>query len=221
MNEMLAGGAVLLGAIGVMGWMGPGAWKKISEQRNAARLEAQLPFFLLALSYELQAQTPFEQALRNAHRHSGKNLRQELETVLTEIHHKGTPPTQALQGWAARIPSRALKRSMAQLANLYRHGTKTRNATPLRRMAQELLFLQQNQCREFGQKMALYALMFIAVSAILPALFQSFVTIGSAFMELDFTPAHMLFMAAIGFPLLDILMMAFMRFSMPPALEEE
>ena len=51
--------------------------------------------------------------------------------------------------------------------------------------------------------MVVYALVFIAVSAIVPAMFLSFVLIGSYFMKLSFTAVHVLVISTLIFPIID------------------
>jgi len=100
-----------------------------------------------------------------------------------------------------------IRRANSNLASIYSHGTK--NVTGLKRLAQELLLKQRIESKEFSGKMVVYALVFIAISAIVPAMFMSFVLIGSYFMKLSFT-APQIFMISVGlFPILDgaVLMM--------------
>ena len=69
--------------------------------------------------------------------------------------------------------------------------------------------------KEFSQKLVLFSLMFIVVSAVFPALFQSFVIVGSSFMQLDFLPVHVLLVIGVLFPLIDIAALFFIRSQTP------
>jgi len=52
--------------------------------------------------------------------------------------------------------------------------------------------------------MVVYALVFIAISAIMPAMFQSFILIGSYFMKISFSPIQVFMITIILFPIMDI-----------------
>jgi hypothetical protein len=62
--------------------------------------------------------------------------------------------------------------------------------------------------------------LFIAVSAIVPALFQSFVIVGSMVLELDFTPLQVLLVTAVFFPLVDIAVLLYIRGKTPVFLRD-
>jgi len=50
----------------------------------------------------------------------------------------------------------------------------------------------------------MYSLVFIAVSAIVPAMFQSFILIGSYFMALSFTAEQVFIIIVVLFPIIDV-----------------
>jgi flagellar protein FlaJ len=87
------------------------------------------------------------------------------------------------------------------LNNIYLHGS---SSETLKRLTDDLLVRQKIESKEFSGKMVVYALVFIAVSAIMPSMFQSFILIGSYFMKISFTPLQVLAIVVILFPALDI-----------------
>jgi accessory gene regulator protein AgrB len=101
-----------------------------------------------------------------------------------------------------RNSSMNVKRACSNLSNLQFQGS--RDITGLKKLAQELLLKQRIESKEFSGKMVVYSLVFIAVSAIVPAMFQSFVLIGSYFMNISFTPVQIFFISVALFPMLDL-----------------
>ena len=68
--------------------------------------------------------------------------------------------------------------------------------------------------------MVVFSLMFIAVSAIIPAFFLAFITIGSMFMELDFTPIQVIALTAIVFPAIDLSVLFLIKEKTPVFLQK-
>ncbi|MFH1588856.1 MAG: type II secretion system F family protein [Candidatus Diapherotrites archaeon] len=165
-------------------------------------IEAMLPFMLLPMGSELNHGTPFHTALENAQNNSKKELKKEIEKILTEINN-GVPVQNALLNFSKRNPSIAIKRACSVMTTIYLQGAKA-NAFPLKQIAKEMLLKQKTESKEFASKMVVFSLMFIAVSAIVPAFFLAFVSIGSMFMELDFTPIQIIALSAIIFPAIDL-----------------
>ncbi|MDO8624929.1 MAG: type II secretion system F family protein, partial [Candidatus Diapherotrites archaeon] len=60
-----------------------------------------------------------------------------------------------------------------------------------------------------------------AVSAIVPALFESFILVGSLFLDLDFSAIQVLAIMAVGFPLLDLGVLMYIRSQMPVFLRSD
>jgi hypothetical protein len=54
-----------------------------------------------------------------------------------------------------------------------------------------------------------------------PALFQSFVIIGSMFLEMRFTALQVLLIVALGFPMIDLAILLFIKQKTPMFLREQ
>jgi len=67
--------------------------------------------------------------------------------------------------------------------------------------------------------MVVYSLMFIAVSAIIPALFQAFIIIGSSFMKLGIDSTQLLLINLAGFPLIDLGILLYIKSQTPAFLK--
>jgi len=169
------------------------------------KVEADLPFFLLKIVTEIKTGKGFLRALADSSKEdsfAGK----EFAKVASDMK-KGASLAEALASMNERLPNLNIRRANSNLANIYAHGSNASDG--LKKLAEELLLKQQIESKEFSGKMVVYALVFIAVSAIVPAMFLSFVLIGSYFMALSFTPIQVLLIGVGLFPAIDasVLMM--------------
>ena len=113
----------------------------------------------------------------------------------------GSSISEALKKMNQRIIGINIKRANSSLNNIYLHGS---SSDTLKKLTDDLLIRQKIESKEFSGKMVVYALVFIAVSAIMPSMFQSFILIGSYFMKISFTPLQVFFIIVLLFPALDV-----------------
>ena len=93
--------------------------------------------------------------------------------------------------------------------SIYEQGTKKRPGETIRRMALEQLSRQKAKAKEFSGKIVVVSLAFIVISAIVPALFQAFLIVGSSFIEIPFDGTQVLLIVAALFPLLDLTLLLY------------
>jgi pilus assembly protein TadC len=186
---------------------------KRKKQKKTELIESQLPFILIPLSSEINSGIEFEKALSDSAKNAEKELKKELEFTLNEIEN-GTPVQKALLEFSKRNNSIQIKKTMSILSNIYMQGNKKAGNT-IKRLAKEMLLKQKNKSKEFSQKIVLFSLMFIAVSAIIPAFFQAFITVGTLFMEIEFTPIQVIAITTIIFPLIDLTVLFLIKESTP------
>ncbi|MBU0662245.1 type II secretion system F family protein [Candidatus Micrarchaeota archaeon] len=204
---ILCGMVAFAGAIAFMLYM-----PKMLARKRAQVIERDLPFALMTMSVELNINVPFEKVLENVAKENYGVLSEEFARAVREVKERGASIQEALFAMGERVDSLMLKRSIAQLAGIYGHGY---GGDAVRKIAIEQLAKQRAVSKEFSGKLVVFSLMFIAVSAIVPALFLAFVVVGSTFMEMDFTALQVLLIAAIGFPLVDLGMLFWIRNSTP------
>lgn len=186
------------------------------EKERMQRVEAELPLLLLEMAVQLQAHRSFEKILHRFSEMEPGFAQAEFRRVWYEIHWKGASVPMALQHLSERVYSPEAKRAVIQLVYAYDQGNAKRNrGGTIKRIARELLAKQRIQTKEFASKLALVSMVFIAVSAIMPALFQSYITIGSSFLAVDFSPQQVLLITALGFPLLDAVILLAVRLQTP------
>lgn len=191
---------------------------KARRKEHACLVEASMPLHLMNIAMELNLGVAFEKALENSCR--GEDAcSKEFKKVLAEIEEQGASVQRALRHFSERIESRLAKRAAMQLSSAFEQTGKERGE-PLKRIASEILARQRVEVKLFSGKMVVSSLLFIGVSAIVPALFQSFSIVGSAVLSLDFTATQLFIIIAVGFPLLDLAVLYYIRSKTPVFLRE-
>jgi len=165
---------------------------------------------LSKLVLELKVGKDFVRAIKNVCKNNIETEREYLR-VLKDFEN-GSSISEALKKMNLRVNSLNVKRANSSLNNIYLHGS---SSETLKRLTDDLLLRQKIESKEFSGKMVVYALVFIAVSAIMPSMFASFILIGSYFMKISFTQIQILLIIVVLFPVLDIFIL-FMIHSKTP-----
>ncbi|MBI4044785.1 MAG: type II secretion system F family protein [Candidatus Diapherotrites archaeon] len=184
------------------------------KKQKAMEIEKDLPFFLMSLGVQLNVGVPLKNALEKGAEKERNALGKELRSAMKKIDSGGVSLPAALLSLGKKTDSLMLKRALSQVAGIYRQGKQAQTET-LRSLAREQLSIQKAQGREFNGKIAFYSLLFIAVSTVFPSLFQTFVMVGSGFMDLDFTALEVIFIVTVLFPLFDIAVLLYIRSKTP------
>jgi len=192
---------------------------KNEMRARAKKIEKDLPFALMQLSVGLNIGMPFDAALMEVARGEYGEFSHMLGKSMRAAKKSGGSVPGALIEMASKARSRQLTRSCAQLISVYEQGSSTNPGEGVRRMALEQLSRQKSDAKEFSGKVAVFSLAFIVVSAIVPALFLAFVVVGGSFIEIPFTALEVLAIVALGFPLLDIAMLLYIRSLTPEFLK--
>ncbi|MDD2531435.1 MAG: type II secretion system F family protein [Candidatus ainarchaeum sp.] len=173
----------------------------LKRKKRAKVIENELPLFLTRLACEVKLGKTLPNAINSTIKSDEKSeISKEFELVLKDMN-KGISFSIALNEMNKRVCSENLKRALSNLSNISSTGKK--DVLGLKKLTSELLLKQRIESKEFSGKMVVYALVFIAVSAIVPAMFLSFVLIGSYFMKLSFTPQQIFLISVVLFPLID------------------
>ncbi len=170
---------------------------------RARRIEKELPFALMQLSVELNTGFPMDRAMWRIAKGDYGELSGILLKALRTARLSGESIPKALFSAAEKEKSKQLRRCFSQLVSIYEQGTKKAPGEIVRQMALEGLSRQKAEAKEFAGKMQVLSIAFIAVSAIVPALFEAFIAIGSSFIEIAFGPAEVLLITCVAFPALD------------------
>ena len=177
---------------------------------RAERAEADLPYVLRSLASEVEAGIPFDLALADAANLSSA-MGKDIQRVL-QMYKKGIPMDNALKAIGDSFASENVKRAMLHIALLYQSGAE---ASPIKKMADELLAIQKAESKKFSSELAMFTLVFVAVAALVPALFAMYVMIGSTILDMNMTPGMVRMIMLGAFPLASGLALAYMYARLP------
>ncbi|MCH7902144.1 IS30 family transposase, partial [archaeon] len=183
------------------------------------KIEKHLPFALMQLSVDLNTGIHFDTALKRIAKANYGELSKEISLVLSSGKKSGFSTPQILLDLKYRNYSKKLNRVVSQLISIYEHGTQKNPGEIVRRMALEQLSVQKAMSKEYTGKLVVFSLGFIALSAIIPALFQAFTIVGSSFIEIPFDGLEILLIVAVLFPLIDVLMLLYIKSITPEFLK--
>ena len=214
---------ILATAIPVLACVGFFALKKnlpkIREKARARKLERDLPFALLSISSEIGFNNDFMKVLENASKQDYGLFSKGLKSALARQRLSGASAQEALCSFGKEFNSTQLKRAVSQLVSAFETGNRKASSENLKKLAQELLARQRIECKEYSARLSVMSLMFISVSAVMPALFNAFVIVGGAFLEIEFSALQVLLIGALAFPAVDIAILAFIVQSAPESLK--
>jgi len=206
-------------------------YPKMKRKQYAGLVEANIPFSLMNIAIELNLGVPFLKAIEHASDNDAASKKSnaskeknccaiEFGIVVKEVKEQGASMQDALRHFSERIESRLVKRAVIQLSAAFEQGSKG-SGEPVKRIASEILTRQKVESRMFSGKLVVLSLLFIAVSAIVPALFQSFSIIGSAILHMNFTASQLFLIIAVGFPILDLAVLFYIKGKTPVFLKEQ
>jgi pilus assembly protein TadC len=181
----------------------------LKKRRLAKEIEKELPNSLRMIGIELNMGLPFEATLKSVCSNSalGKEFRHILKSV-----ENGSSVQEAFGAFSSRIDSNFARRASAQIIAAYEKGG---SGEALKKLADEQESILRARLKEYHGKLTVYSLMFIAASAVFPAIFQAFVIVGSSFLNVPFSPLHALLMPVIAFPAVNIALLIIVRWKSP------
>ncbi len=188
---------------------------KLAFEKKRSEIEAELPLFLRTLSMLLELSIPFHRALSALSRESFA-ISPELKAAVKEVD-RGATLESSLASLARRMESLEVKRAVSQVISSYESGS---GAAGIRKISDDLFFLQHQKMKEFSSKQALLSLLFIAVSTILPAVFLIFSVLGASVFESPADPVVFALTFLLGFPAVSAAILKFSSMLSPAYLKE-
>lgn len=179
-------------------------------KKRTVEVESELPFFLRTVGMLLDMGLPFQRALEVAAEDEGA-LQEEMARALDDAR-SGMSLQKALARLAASFDSLAMKRAMSQVLSAYEVGS---SGNEMKRIADELLSLQRHSLKEYSAKSAMFGLMFIMSSAILPTFFLIYAILGRLAFGTDVDDLQVAIALLVFFPLISILIAALSKATMP------
>ncbi len=161
------------------------------------------------IGIELNMGLPFETSLKNVC--SGSALGIEFKHVLKNIEN-GSSVQEAFGAFSSRIDSNFARRAAAQIIATYEKGG---SGEALKKLADEQESILRARLKEYHGKLTIYSMLFIAASAVFPAIFQAFVIVGSSFLNIDFSPTQAILVPVLLFPAINIALFALIRWKSP------
>lgn len=172
-------------------------------KRRARDIEADLPVALRSMATELNMGISFDRCILHCSS-SHYGISRELKTALAEVENSGSGMPDALRGVSSRTDSIIVKRAVQQLIESYRHGS---GAQGLKHLADELVERQKAVSREYNARIAFLGLLFVVLSCVLPALFQAYAVVGSAFLYASLSASDIWFIYVAMFPIANSLVL--------------
>lgn len=185
-------------------------WPLIIHKKKVKKIESELPFFLMKLITEINLGNSFFVALKKICEEEGC-VEKEFKKIVVDMQ-KGKSFEESVKEINDSLSSLETKRALSSISNIYSQGA---DAQSLKRLTEELFLKQRIASKEFSGKMVVYSLVFIAISAIVPAMFSSFILIGSYFMAIEFSAIEVFLIIVIVFPALNILVLMFINSKTP------
>ena len=142
-------------------------------RRKTAEMEAELPLALRTVGMLLELRVPFHTALEYA-AEGVSPLSKELKRAVSEIK-KGAGVPSVLSELGNRVDSIPIKRALSQISATYEKG---KGGKAILRVADDLLKMQVHAMRMASSRQAVFSLLFIVLTAVLPAFLLIFASLG-------------------------------------------
>ncbi|MEM4272056.1 MAG: type II secretion system F family protein, partial [Candidatus Bilamarchaeaceae archaeon] len=183
---------------------------KSAFERHRKEVEAELPLFLRTLGMLLELKIPFHTALETLSNERFA-ISLELRAAVKEIK-RGATVHAALASLAKEFDSLEIKRALSQVLSAYESGG---GAESIRKISDDMFSAQQFRMKEFSSRQSLFALLFIAVSTILPTVFLIFSVLGKTVFQAEVDPFVFALTFLVAFPLVSAGVMFLSSLSSP------
>ncbi|GEM_PF-4964429 len=168
--------------------------EKIKRFKEEKALDSETASCLLLVHALLVSGESFERVLESVPGAAGERLKRAALRI-----RKGEKAHESLAQEKNNSPSEYFSRACDELARTYYTGTSENLAALAKNISRE----RQNKVKEYNSKMIMYSLFFVVSAAVLPAMFESFLIIGSSFMDISISPEQAFLITVVGFPALS------------------
>lgn len=178
--------------------------KQQSATMDVWQLERDLPYALLELDVLLSLHWPFEQAVSECMEQNPTNFFwKKVQSCWGKSSGATIHALQALEQEVMLTNSVLLSQAVSHLQFIYLQAGKKTSELGLKAMASHALHQQRLNQQAFSKKLSFYAVIFVAVSTIVPTLLQSFLLMGNIFLDFSIEP-HVILLLLVGLiPLLN------------------
>lgn len=172
---------------------------KVQHHSKISDIEKHLPLFLKTLAIEHMAGIPLTRIRKDLNEGFGI-LSQELKSG------------NSIDTIARKYPSQYIKRAVPLIKALEKTGS---GEAEILELANEIIEEQELKTKEFNKKMVMYGLILIATSALIPGMFQIYLTVGSKFLEIDIEPDMIILLYTVIFPVINGGIICFIEMKKP------
>lgn len=179
---------------------------RMELKKRADEISCSMPFFLRAAGMLLEMGLPFRKALEAAAQGEGA-LAEEMKGLLREADD-GLPLQKALSSLAVVFGSLPVKRAVSQMITAYETGS---SGADMRKIGDELLSMERHRLKEHAAKSALFGLMFVISSAVMPTFFMVYAIAGGR----EVSRLEMSIAMLVVFPAIGVLILLLSKAMMP------
>lgn len=172
---------------------------------RASRAEREMPFFLKSLSTFLKSGIDPLSALKLSSQ--GNPTFSSIVSRILKLHSTGISLRRAFEREAENISSEKVSRTLLMIYQVIDGGYGTES---LDRYADSLLHSRRIEIREFSSKLALYTLIFIALTGLVPSILLMYSLLLPTVFGGAMDPAVILFTLFFLVPLLTVLTLGYM-----------
>ncbi len=183
---------------------------KIKTQNYQRKINKEIPFFLNNLANDIDKNISLKIALEN--RIDDSLIGFKIKLVMHKVNTLGYSLSESLI--SVGIENTNLKRVFYQIEDIISTGSKNK-ADALRTLSLSITEKQNYLLKDYSTKLSLLSLIYIVVSAIVPALFLMFLLVGSNFLEISFSPITVIFVIVVLFPIIDMFIFLVMKANLP------
>lgn len=167
--------------------------------QKTKKLEAELPFGLKRIGILLNSGVDFYRTLKIISKEEGEFSRF-IKKVIERLDY-GLSITEAFRIASKEYNSNELKRAISQLLAAYKSGEK---GDKIKRIGEEILSKQEYKIREYSSRSAIYGLLFVVLSVMVPTLMIVLYFIGGLALEWDMSLLELEILLLGVIPLVNI-----------------
>jgi hypothetical protein len=179
---------------------------KIKSQNYQRQINKEIPFFLNNLANDIDKNISLKIALEN--RIDDSFIGKKIKQVMHKVNVLGYSLSESLISIDAQ--NNDLKRVFYQIEDILSAGS-INKAEALKTLSSSIIEKQNYQMKNYSTKLSMLSLIYIVVSAIVPALFLMFLLVGSNFLEISFSPLTVIFIIVVLFPIIDMFIFLIMK----------
>lgn len=185
--------------------------RRIHEENLKKNISKELPFFINNLANDLEKNISIKNALENRIK-DNTEISLRIKKALDNVSNKGYHLKESLL--LVTKDHKELSNVVYQLVEIINSGSRNK-AYPLRILSKTIVEEQTMKMKNYSTKLNLITLIYIVVSAIVPAMLLMFFIVGGNFFEISFSSITIVFICVIIFPVIDMFLLLVLRSSLP------